>query len=109
MIDVIGQTFLEFVCYGTGEVILRFIPRSFVRSALSEKPRMIEVVIRGRRKKKGRFTYYKHLKKTEQLESEKAWSRSSDGAFILSADLVALLGLLFWVIVCTAAFLIYQN
>ena len=107
MIDDLVQYFGEFVCYGTGELILRCIPRNLVRSALRDKPKATEILVQGKRKKSGKFTYQKHLKNTGHAESEKAWHWAANGALVLGSDVVALLGLLFWIIIFAATLVVY--
>jgi hypothetical protein len=109
MLDDLGPIFLEFVCHGTGELILRGIPHNLVRSALRNKPKTTEVLVRGKQKKHGKYTHQKYLKRTGQAGTEKAWQRASDGAIVLSSDVVALLGLLFWTIVFAASFAVYAS
>jgi hypothetical protein len=99
MIDTAGQIFFEFIAYGTGELIVRCIPSSKIRSALSHKRKIVEVAVRGKRKKNGKYTYDKQLKTMGQDEPDKAWTKAPDGTIVLSADTVALVGLSFWVMI----------
>jgi hypothetical protein len=108
MLESIAQIFLEFVCYGTGELILRCLPTSYVRSELNGKTPKVEIVVRGKRKKNGKYAQHRHLKKTDKAKVETAWGKAPDGATILSADFVALLGLLFWVVIFAAGFAMTQ-
>jgi hypothetical protein len=94
--------------YTTGEMLVRCLPSSWVRSALFDKPKSVEIMVRGKRKKRGKYTYHRHLKTTGKVDPDSAWCRAPDGAVVLSADAVALIGLVFWLLVIIGGAIFYK-
>jgi uncharacterized membrane-anchored protein len=106
--DSIGQIIVEFLFYTTGELLVRCLPSSWVRGALFDKPKSVEIMVRGKRKKRGKYAYHKHLKAAGKADPHIAWSRAKDGAAILGADAVALIGLVFWLMVIIGGGIFYR-
>jgi hypothetical protein len=90
-------------------MLVRCLPSSWARSALFDKPKSVEIMVRGKRKKRGKYAYQRHLKTAGKADPESAWIKAADGAVILSGDLVALIGLFFWLLVIVVGTTLYKN
>jgi hypothetical protein len=99
MLDIVVQVIFEGVGYGTGEVILRCFPRTWVRTERTQQAKWSRKLVRGRRRKNGKYQFQEHNKKIEEIEPQQEYTRASDGALVLGTNAVMLLGFLVWLFI----------
>jgi hypothetical protein len=99
MLDIVSQAVFEVLGYGTGEVVLRCLPRTWVRTDRTQNSKWSRKLIRSKRKKSGKYKYSEHAERIEEIKSQSTYINASDGALVLGADAVTLLGLLVWLFI----------